>query len=233
MDRTSIIKWISIGLGATFLIALFIFNSNNRPISPHLAGEPWNKNMVLGADDAPNKMVEYSDYFCEFCSYFNEQASSSEFTTKYIDSGLVNLETRIITVLKTLSPNTEQGAESAFCAADQKKFVKYSNHLVPRIKQDFFDKNIGTKSSGKPIDKLPISYFEESAKAVDIDTNKFSDCISQQLHKDEIADNTNKALSLGVTGLPTIVINSYVTSGFDNGWRGFEMMLRAGGVNLK
>lgn len=232
MSRTGIIKWVLIGLGAAFLVTLFVYNLNNRPVSPHLAGEPWNKNMVLGADDAPNKMVEYSDYFCEFCSYFNEQASSAEFTTKYIDSGLVNLETRIITVLSELSPNTEQGAESAFCAADQGKFIEYSNHLVPRVKQDFFDQNIGTKKSGKPIDKLPVSYFEESAKAVDMDTGKFSDCINQQLHKDEIANNTKKALSLGVTGLPTVIVNNYTTSGFDNGWRGFEMMLRAGGVIL-
>lgn len=230
MSGTNIVKWVLLGLAGVLLVALFIFNTNNKPENLHMQDYPWNQSMVVGSVEAPNKMVEYSDYFCEFCAYFNEQASSAKFNEEYIDSGKLSLETRIITVLSEMSPNTEQGAESAYCAADQGKFAEYSNHLVPRIKQDFFDKNIGTKSSGKPIEKLPLTYFEQSAKAVGMDNNKFVDCMTEQPHKEEIATSTRRAVNMGVRGLPTVVVNDYVASGSANGWQGFEMMLKAGGV---
>lgn len=231
MNGGSIIKWTLLGLGGVLLVALFIFNANNKPVNTHMQDYPWNGSMVFGSAEAPNRVVEYSDYFCEFCAYFNEQASSTKFKEKYIDSGKLSLETRVITVLSAMSPNTEQGADSAYCAADQGKFVEYSNHLVPRIRKDFFEKNIGTKSSGKPIEKLPVTYFEQSAKAVDMDNDKFVKCVVERTHKDEISKNTRRAINIGVQGLPTVVVNDYVTSGFGNGWQGFEMTLKAGGVD--
>ena len=95
------------------------------------------------------------------------------------------------------------------------------------------DKGIGVKNVAAPkeIPLLPLSYFETSAKNAGLDTTKFADCMKGNSHQQEINDNTQKALSLGVNGLPYMVINDYQTSGFDGGESGLKAILKAGGVN--
>lgn len=231
-QRGGIAAWVALGAGVVFLLALFIFNTTNRPPSPHVATGFWHDNMVQGDKEAPNKLVEYTDYFCSFCADFQEPTTTKQFDKEYIANGKLSYEARVITVLKEMSPNTEQGAQAAHCAADQKKFWEYSEHIVPRIKKDFFDKGIGVKNVANPvpIDKLPLDYFVESAKAVELDNDEFSSCMTSEKHKKQIADDTRRAINLGVTGLPFIAVNNYTTSGFQGGYQGLEMVLKAGGV---
>ena len=231
------IGWMVLGGILVFFTALAVYNANNPSENIHHNDAPWNAQMVEGKADAPNKMIEYSDYFCQFCTMFHNQASSDKFQKGYIDSGKISLETRIITVLSGQSPNTEQGAEAAFCAADQKKFKQYSSHIIPRIKKDFFDKGIGVKAfegrmltQPKPIAKLPQSYFSTSAKATGLDVTKFESCMQDRTHQAKIAANTQKAVDLGVSGLPYIVVNNYIANGFEDSWQSFELLLKAGDV---
>ena len=103
---------------------------------------------------------------------------------------------------------------------------------MPRIKTDYFDKGIGVKNVAVPkeIPLLPLNYFETSAKNAGLDTAKFADCMKGNSHQQEINGNTQKALSLGVNGLPYMVINDYQTSGFAGGENGLKAILKAGGV---
>ena len=234
MSKTSV---IAIVLALTFLVALTVYNNNN-PQNMAMNEEAWNNEMTVGSNDAPNRIVEYGDYFCQYCTLFHEQVVSEKFKTEYLDTGKIRVETRPITVLAgEHSPNTEQGAEAAFCAADQKKYTEFSEHIIPRIKTDFFDKGIGVKAMNgvllknpKAIEKLPQNYFNESATAADMDIEKFDDCMKNGTHKKEIATNTDRAIAKGVRGLPHIVVNNYVSSGFAGGWDNFQLMLKAGKV---
>lgn len=231
---------IIIGVAVVFFVALALYNSHSRPADQG-SNQPWNTAMTVGAADAPNTIVEYGDYFCEFCTKFYEQASSDDFKKKYLDTGKVRVETRPITVLAgEHSLNAEAGAEAAFCAADQDKYHEFSDHIIPRIKHDFFDKGIGVKqmngamlSQPKTIEKLPQSYYDESASAVKMNVDQFSDCMINETHQSTIAKNTQKAISNGVRGLPHILVNDYVSSGFAGGWSNFELMLKAGGIDTK
>ena len=144
-EQGSALLWIIIGLLVSFMIGSVVFGKTRPGIdNPHTAGGVWNTNMVVGNKDAPNKFIQYSDYFCSFCESVHEAVADKDFKTRYIDSGKVSHEIRIVTMLSSVSPNTEQGAEAAYCAADQKKFSEYSNSIIPRIKKEFFDKGIGT-----------------------------------------------------------------------------------------
>jgi len=58
----------------------------------------------------------------------------------------------------------------------------------------------------------------------------FRDCVTNEKHKDDIATNTSRALKLGVTGLPYMIVNDYTTSGFGGGEHGLKTLLKAGGV---
>lgn len=217
-----------------FVGALFAYNVTNKPpvTSAHVTSGEWNEAMTRGSAEAPNKMVEYADYFCSYCAAVQEAVDEPQFEKDYIETGKVRMETRIVTVLKEVSPNTEQGAEVAHCAADQGKFTEYSAHIVPRIKQDYFDKGIGVKTvtNPVPIEKLPLSYFTQSAEAVGMDKATFESCVSSGKHRQKVADDTEKAIRLGVTGLPYLVVNDYETSGFMGGYNGLKTILKAGGV---
>ncbi len=228
-----VVAWVAIAIGAIFMVSLLVYNATHKAPNKHTGGDVWNKAMVEGKMDAPNRMVEYTDYFCSYCADFAEQVNSEKFQEEYIDSGKLRLESRVVTVLAgDHSPNTEQGAEAAFCAADQNKYWEYSADIVPRIKTDFFDKGIGVKTVAvpKPITKLPISYFEESATNADLNVEEFSTCMKNEPNKQTIADNTEKAIRMGITGLPYIVVNDHASGGFQAGWSGMEMLLKAGGV---
>lgn len=237
-----LIKYGLVVAAVIFLGALFFYNTNDSSQTVgHHDGEPWSAAMLEGSADAPHKLIEYTDYFCQFCAKFHEQASSDEFVRKYLDTGKVSLESRINSVLAgPQSPNSKQGGEAAFCAADQGQFARYSDDIIPRIRQDFFDKGIGVKmfegrvmSSPKAIKKQPLSYFTESAENIGLDVDRFDSCMTDHDFQDKVEDNTRRAIQVGVTGLPFIVIDDYTTSGFDGGWSSFELMLKAGGVDTE
>lgn len=220
-------------VGVVFLIALFMYNSGQKVDMQHLGdGKPWNANMVMGDIGAPNRMIDYMDYFCSYCGEVAKAAGTDQFKKDYIDTKKLAFENRIVTILKEKSPNTEQGAEAAYCAADQHKYWQYTHHIMPRIKADYFDKGIGvnTVPVPVPIEKLPIEYFLVSARAVELDVGKFQSCVEDQTHRDEIAESTRRALELGVNGLPYLVVNGRHSSGFAGGYDGLKAILEAGGV---
>lgn len=231
-DKGGVVAWVFLGGAAVFLIALFVFSVNNKAPSLHLKDAPWRKEMYLGEADAPNKFVRYTDYFCPYCADLQQETSSDKFRKEYVDSGKVGYEARIITVLSEQSVNTDQGAEAAHCAADQDKFWEYSDDIVPRIKEDFFDKGIGVKNVANPkqIEKLDIAYFQKSAKTANMDVDKFTTCVKNKTHAKQIEKDTQKAINYGVTGLPYVAINDFSTSGFQGGWQGLELLLKQGGV---
>ena len=225
--------WIILSIIVAGIVALFIYGVVNRPPNRHIGdGKAWNEKMSQGSADAKNVFVDYTDYFCSFCAEVEAATNADFFKNEYIKSGKVRYEHRVVTLLKEVSNNTETGAHAAFCAADQDKYWQYTHDIVPRIKRDYFDKGIGVKNVAVPqkIPTLPLEYFLTSAKNIGLDESKFSDCMTKKTHQKEIADNTQKALSLGVNGLPYMVINDYQTSGFAGGESGLRTILKAGGV---
>ncbi len=234
VSNGSVITWVAIALGGIFIIGLLIYNANHKEPNKHTAGEPWNAQMVQGKMDAPNRIVEYTDYFCPYCTSFSEEIATQKFQDEYIKNGKVRLEARVVAVLESeFSPNAKQGAGAAYCAADQDKYWEYSDDIIPRIKEDFFDKGIGTKTAPvpTPIPKQPLSYFITSAHATNMDIDEFTKCMEEKEYLEEVDSATNQAIKLGIQGLPHIVINDYTSNGFQGGWKGLQAILTAGGVN--
>lgn len=230
-ETSTVIRWTAIVLGVGFIVALFVFNQSQPKTSPHTSSSPWNMAMVRGDTDAPNKIVEYTDYFCSFCADLHD-AMDDEFQEKYIDSGKVSFENRIVNLLSEVSVNTPKGNRAAFCAADQEKYWEYSDKIIARIEDEFFSKGIGVKNVVNPqkIPKLEDAYFIDIAKDIGVEQEKFASCIGSDVHDEEIENNSQRAISLGVTGLPSITVNAYTASGFGGGRDELEMIMRAGEV---
>jgi protein-disulfide isomerase len=217
------------GLGVIALLGLFVFNLASPQPSPHVQGDAWNSGMVLGAADAPNKLVEYSDYFCSHCAVLHH-AAGSEFKQAYIDTKKVSFEMRMINILASKVPNTDMGVEAAYCAADQKKFWEYTHEIIIKIEQDYFSKKIGIGPGYPGIPKLPISYFVEPAETAGLDATRFESCVASEKFAKEITANTARASQLGVNGLPEIHVNNFTANGFQGGYDELQTLLKAGGV---
>lgn len=231
MSVKSILGGIGLIALAGFVIALFIFNASQPKTSVHTTGDPWNKAMTMGSLDAPHKMVEYTDYFCSFCAEFNK-ALTDDFKKEYVDSGKLRVENRIVDLLKEVSVNTPKGNRAAFCAADQNKYWEYSKKIIKNIDTDYFSKGIGVKNVANPV-KIPLlanDYFITPAGELGLNTEKFSTCIAGDAHGTTISSNSQKAINMGVTGLPHITVNGYTANGFMGGEGELTMILKAGGV---
>lgn len=230
---TRIIKWIAVIGAAALIIGLFIYNTQQTPDKvSHTDSEAWHSGMTMGSADAPNTFVDYTDYFCSFCTDIYN-AMGDQFKKDYVDTGLVRYEHRVVSVLESVSPNAVQGAEAAYCAADQNKYWEYSASIIPRIETDYFKKGIGVKNVANPIPiaELPLEYFSKSAEAAKLDVDEFETCMTDHSNEPVVRENTSRALQLGVQGLPYLVVNDYVSNGFAGGYENVELILKAGGVS--
>ena len=228
----SLIRWAAAIAGIGLVVALFVFNVSQPKSSANEDYEPWSEAMVMGSLDAPNRMIEYTDYFCSFCADLHK-AMGDEFKKTYIDNGKLSFETRIVNLLSGVSVNTVKGNQAAFCSAEQDKYWEYSHEIITRIDNDYFSKGIGVKNVANPvkISQLDDEYFVEPARVVGLDVSRFQDCIGGDLYLDEIENNSNRAIQLGVNGLPSIKVNSYTASGFGGGgYEELKLILKAGGV---
>lgn len=226
-----IVQWAVIVVVVGFIGALFLYNVNMPKTEQ--AYEPWHEAMVMGSLDAPNRMVEYTDYFCSFCADLHF-AMTDEFKKEYIDTGKLSFETRIVDILSGVSVNTPKGNRAAFCAADQNKYWEYSHEIITAIHADFFSKGIGVKNVANPVKIQPLddSYFVTPAKTVGLDTDTFSTCLASDTHDKAIHNNSQRAVNSGVTGLPHISVNDYTAAGFGGGgFAELKLILKAGGVN--
>jgi len=80
---------------------------------------------ILGNQNAPVTIIEFSDFQCPFCQSFF-QNTYSQLKKDYIDSGKVKLVYRTFP-LTTIHPNAQGSAEAAECANDQGKFWDMHN----------------------------------------------------------------------------------------------------------
>lgn len=229
-EQGGVAKWIIIGAVVLGLGSLFVYNTMHRDPSDnaHTTGMPWNANMTMGKAGAPNKFVQYSDYFCHYCLKVHEARTGTDFKKDYIDSGKVYYEMRIVAVLDT--PNTPRGAEAAYCAADQKKYWEYTDAILNKINTDYFEKGVGLGPGYPSIELLPVSYYSGPTASLGMDKTTFENCVTNNQHEQEIKTATNRAIAAKVTGLPFLVVNDYTSNGFTGGYANLQAIMKAGGV---
>jgi predicted DsbA family dithiol-disulfide isomerase len=232
IEKMNIFSIVFISILIIFLVGLIIY-SLNKPINNDSSA--WNVNMTEGKKSAPNTLVEYTDIMCPHCADFYKAINNDTFKKKYIDSGKLYIEIRVVPILKDSgSENSESSAQSAYCAANQKKFYAYFNELINSLSRDYFNKGIGVSKTGPFIPKLDDSYYTSTAKTAGLSYNKMAECLS----KNETSAEVDKACSKAINalssggGVPFFVINNkFTTSGFSGGYAIVEEMLKAGGVN--
>lgn len=146
---------------------------------------------VTGPDKAKVTVVAYSDFQCPYCGRFFSDS---------IQPMLKDYKDKIKFVfrhfpLEQIHPQARPAAIASECAAEQGKFWQYHDQLF--AKQE----------------TLSDATFEQIAKDVGLDVNKWKTCLTSGNADKKVDADTQGGFGYGVQGTPTTFVNGIAISG--------------------
>lgn len=149
--------------------------------------------IVIGNREAPVKVVMYSDFECEYCREFYQQAiqASQEFGS---DVALVFRHLPL-----SFHARAEEAAEASECAYQQGKFPEYASLLFE--KQGEWSKETGSR------------WFTTAARTLRLDTRAFQSCLTSPALQTKLEADEASASEYGITGTPSTFVNGTLLSG--------------------
>jgi len=157
-----------------------------------------------GADSAPVKIIEMSDYQCPWCKRFVD-TTEKEVEEQYVVQGLVQIEFRNFAVTGGNQPKEVNeatlAAEAAECANDQGRYWEYHYKLY-------------AEQQGENEGAFVPEALKRFAAELGLDQDEFDTCLDSHRHYDEIMQERDEAISLGARGTPTLVINGTMVPGY-------------------
>lgn len=147
----------------------------------------------IGPEDAPIVIVEFSAYACPYCGrHYNET----------LEPLLENYGQYIRYVYRdfpSINPDVSYPASlAANCAREQGMFWEYHELL--------FVNQSAVAQAGE-------AYMTQLASQVGLDMDAFSTCVVEQRYLQEVNDDFNTGVAMGVTGTPSFYINGQQHSG--------------------
>jgi protein-disulfide isomerase len=160
---------------------------NNQEIIARAQG------IKLGPDNAPAKLLVFSDFMCPYCGQFASQIEP-QLKSEFIDSGKLQLVFYDFPLGGT-HVHSFLAARAARCAGDQNKFWEYHNTLFGRLSE------WGVSQSP------PVAQFEDYANEVAIDQGQFNECLRSAKYQDVVSASRKLGDQLGVNATPTLILN--------------------------
>ena len=152
---------------------------------------------ALGAIDAPVVLIEYADYRCPFCGVLSRE-TLPELVAEYVESGQLRIEWRDNPIFGETSV---MAAVAAHAAGEQGLFWEYNEAVYASAPE--------TGHLEIDSDKI-LDYAREIGVP---DMAKFeADLVSPQLYE-RVQLNAQEAQQIGVTSVPSIVINDVAIAG--------------------
>lgn len=154
--------------------------------------------LILGSEDAPITIVEYTDFQCPFCQRHAAQ-TFPQLQEKYIDTGIVRYVFKDFP-LQSIHPEATIAAEAARCAGDQGAWLEMHDVLFG---------SQGEWSGRSDI----LTLFNSYAADLGLDTAVFQACVESRQYTDAVEADLQEGISLGVQGTPSFFFNGYFLSG--------------------
>jgi len=151
---------------------------------------------VLGDQNAPVTIIEYSDFQCPFCDKFFKETESA-LREKYIKTGKVKF---IYRDFAFLGQESLWAANAARCAGEQGKFWQYHDYL--------YNNQRGENQGAFSKDNL-----KSFATALELEKEKFNACLDSEKYTDLIQKETKAGGEAGVQGTPASFINGTLYPG--------------------
>ena len=151
-----------------------------------------NGSPILGNPDAPITLVEFGDYQCHYCNVFFQNIED-DIIENYVKTGKVKM---IFKDYNIIGPDSINASHGAHCANEQGLFWEY---------HDILYSNWTGENNGWADSKNLVLF----AKEINVDVNKWTECMSEKPYSKIISESNNDARSLELTGTPAFfVINS-------------------------
>lgn len=163
----------------------------NREALDNAAGEAQPVKPISEADhyqgklDAPVQFIIYSDFECPFYAAFQE--SINKIKAEFGEKAVIAFRHFPLSIHSNAMP----AALASECAAEQGKFWEMYDKLYADNKES----------------KLMAAQFKEDAKNLELDMDKFSQCLETEKYKDKIDAQMDEGESAGVQGTPAAFIN--------------------------
>ena len=142
---------------------------------------------VLGDENAPVTIVEFSDYECPFCGRFYTQ-TMPQIDSEYIQTGKVNLVFRDFPL--SFHQNAQRAAEAAQCAGDQGMYYEMHDQI--------FDNQ----------QSLAPSIYSSLAEAIGLDVEEFDTCLESGKFTSEVQKDFADGSAAGVSGTPSFFVGT-------------------------
>lgn len=155
---------------------------------------------VMGDENAPITMIEFSDYECPFCKRYYDQ-TLAQIKENFVDTGKVKIVYRDLP-LSFHDPMATKEAIAANCAREQggdTKYFEYHDEIFNR-----------TESNGNGLTDDDIVAI---ATDVGLNIGTFTTCLDDPAQKDEVQKDLADAGAAGATGTPTFIIGKSTNNG--------------------
>jgi protein-disulfide isomerase len=184
--------WLLFALvgGALVIVAgLILLNSRSLNQAPVASGKV-SEGMTWGPANAPVKVVEFSNFGCSHCKEFAAE-DGKRLRQDYEASGKVRFE---FMPFSLGSPDPDNAANAAVCAADQGRFWDYHDLLFARQLTS--------------ADAFSTASLKQYGQQLGLDPTKFNQCVETGAHADQVHQSSQQGTSLGVNATPTIFVNN-------------------------
>ncbi len=152
--------------------------------------------LALGRVDAPVVVAEWGDFQCPFCRAFTLDTEPA-LVSQYVESGQVRLEWHDFAYL---GPESVLAARGARAAGRQGKFWEFHDTLY---------RNQPPENSGA----LTEASLAETARGLGLDPARFAGDFADPAIAAEVDRDQGDGARLGVTGVPSFLINGQLVVG--------------------
>jgi protein-disulfide isomerase len=195
-----------IGVGVFILILIIVLISptiynqlkpagNFVRITP--VAYPLETGKAIGNPNAKVKILAFEDFQCTSCKVYVDEVETKFITSSYITNGEVYYEFIQFPFIdaNSITKESHQAANASMCALAQGKFWEYHDILFA---------NQGNENGGSFNDKRLVAF----AESLGLDMTKFNQCFNADQYSSEIEAEYQQGVSMGVTGTPTVFVNS-------------------------
>lgn len=163
---------------------------------------------VMGQEDAPVTIVEYSDFQCPLCKKYYEETFAT-IKDQYVKTGKVKYVFKHFPL--NIHPQAPAAALATECALEQNKFWEMHDTLF-----------VGQSSWSGKGDHL--NTFKTMAKNLGLNENQFNACLDSQKYKGNVEQDYQEGLNRSIRGTPSFYIGDQVLIGAQDTSKFIEML---------
>jgi protein-disulfide isomerase len=151
--------------------------------------------ITLGDSAAPIQIIEFGDYQCPSCRYF-QQSVKPRIELTYVESGQAQFVFHDFPLVQ-IHPYAFLAARAARCAGDQGGAGRYF---------EYHDKLFMSQAEWASRTTLPAREFVRYAEELGLDAGAFEGCLRSDRFADVVTANQYAATQLNLPGTPAVLI---------------------------